>query len=52
MKNVVRAARNVAAFVVTVVVGVIVGTALFTAESIETLETDVKQRIERLRPPH
>jgi hypothetical protein len=51
VKNVVRAARNVAAFVVTVVIGIAVGTALFTVESVETIETDVKKRIERLRHP-
>lgn len=49
MKSVVKVVKNVVAFFVTVVVGLVVGSALLTIETIETLETDVKRRIERHR---
>jgi|tagenome__1003787_1003787.scaffolds.fasta_scaffold20564723_2 hypothetical protein len=51
VKNLMKAARNAAAFVVTVVVGAIIGTALFTVQTYDDLETDVKRRIERHRTP-
>lgn len=46
MKNVLK---NVVAFFVTVVVGLAVGSALLTIETVEGVEKDVKKRIERLR---
>jgi hypothetical protein len=49
LQNVVKVVKNVAAFFVTIIVGVVVGTALFTVESVESVEIDVKKRIERHR---
>jgi hypothetical protein len=46
LKNVLK---NVAAFFVTIVVGLAVGSALLTIETVQNFETDVKKRIERLR---
>jgi hypothetical protein len=51
LKSVLRVVKNVGAFFVTVVVGLVVGAALFTVEAVETIETDVKKRIERHRTP-
>ena len=46
MKN---ALKNLLAFIVTVFFGVVAGSALMTIETVETLEADVKRRIERHR---
>jgi hypothetical protein len=51
VKNLMKAARNVAAFVVTMVVGAAIGSALFAVQTYDDLETDVKRRIERHRTP-
>ena len=51
MRNVLKAAKNVAAFIVTIFVGAVIGTALFTVDTYDDLETDVKRRIERHRTP-
>jgi hypothetical protein len=51
VKNVLKVVNNVGAFFVTVVVGLVVGTALFTVEAVGTIETDFKKRIERHRTP-
>lgn len=51
LKSVLRVVKNVGAFFVTVVVGLVVGAALFTVDTVETIETDVKKRIERHRTP-
>jgi hypothetical protein len=51
LKNVLRVVKNVGAFFVTVIVGLVVGAALFTVEAVETVETDAKKRIERHRTP-
>ena len=51
MRNVLKAAKNVAAFMVTIFVGAVIGAALFTVDTYDDLETDVKRRIERHRTP-
>ena len=51
MKSVLKVVNNVGAFFVTVVVGLVVGAALLTVETVETVELDVKKRIERQRTP-
>lgn len=44
-----NALKNLLAFIVTVFFGLIAGSALMTIETVETLEADVKRRIERHR---
>ena len=51
MKSVLKVVNNVGAFFVTVVVGLVVGAALLTVETVETVEMDVMKRIERQRTP-
>ncbi len=51
MKSVLHVVNNVGAFFVTVIVGLVVGTALFTVDTVETFESDVKRRIERRSTP-
>lgn len=46
MKN---ALKNLMAFIVTVIFGIVAGTAMMTIETVETVEEDVKRRIERHR---
>lgn len=46
MKN---ALKNLMAFFVTVIFGIVAGTAMMTIESVETLEEDVKRRFEKHR---
>jgi hypothetical protein len=49
VRSVIGIVKNVAAFCVTVIVGLVVGTALLTVDTVETMEIDVKKRIERHR---
>ena len=51
MKNVLKVVNNVGAFFVTVIVGLVVGAALFTVEAVETIDPDTRKRIERQRTP-
>jgi hypothetical protein len=41
--------KNVMAFFATIIVGLAVGSALLTIETVENLELDVKKRVERHR---
>jgi len=51
VKKLMKAAKSAAAFVVTIVVGAVIGTALFTVQTYDDLENDVKRRVERHRTP-
>lgn len=49
MTNVVRVVKDIVAFFVTVVVGLLVGAALFMVDTAEAREVDIKQKFERHR---
>ncbi len=49
MRNVVRVLKDVIAFLVTIVAGLVVGTALSMADATEAQEAEIKKKIERHR---